>query len=161
MAMVLLINILYSYMMRHFNAKELLYAFIFHICDFDNDALYDMFVWIGHRSSICNYSVNFDPFNAEHMKYDNQNHKYGTLMHTLFISNKIRYNVGGLGQLLVILWPCLSIKANRVKKALLTHLLVSSKYGYVTKNWIEFISFEIYIYVVPLDDKRVLKISRM
>ena len=38
MAMELLINILESYMMPHFTAYELLYAFISHNCDFDNHA---------------------------------------------------------------------------------------------------------------------------
>ena len=64
-------------MMSHFNAFEQLYAFVFHICDFDNYALCDC-CW--NRSkviNICNDSVNFEHFNAEHMKHDNQNHKYG------------------------------------------------------------------------------------
>ena len=38
MAMELLIIILDPYMMHHFNANELLHAFIFHICDFNNAA---------------------------------------------------------------------------------------------------------------------------
>ena len=46
MAMELLIIILNPYMMHHFNANELLYAFIFHICDFDNQNLQQL--------SICN-----------------------------------------------------------------------------------------------------------
>ena len=41
MAVDLLINILDSYMIPHFNANELLYAFVFHVCDFDNHALCD------------------------------------------------------------------------------------------------------------------------
>ena len=32
----LLIHILDSYMMPHFNANELLYALVFHICDLDS-----------------------------------------------------------------------------------------------------------------------------
>ena len=79
--MELLIHILDSYTMPHFNANEQQYAFIFPICDFDNHALCDSYL---NRSSIYNYSVNFDLFNAEHMKHDNQNHKYGILMHTIF-----------------------------------------------------------------------------
>ena len=44
MAMELLINILDSYMMTHFNANEQLYAFEFPICDFDNHALCDSYL---------------------------------------------------------------------------------------------------------------------
>ena len=38
--------------------------------------LYLTVVRIGQSSSICNSFVNFEPFNAEHMKHDHQNHKY-------------------------------------------------------------------------------------
>ena len=75
MAMELLINILDSYMMPHFNANEQQYAFIFPICDFDNHALCDSYLNRSKVINICNYSVNFDLFNAEHMKHDNQNNK--------------------------------------------------------------------------------------
>ena len=38
MTMELSINILRFYVMPHFDANELLYAFIFYICDFNNHA---------------------------------------------------------------------------------------------------------------------------
>ena len=35
MAMGVSINVLHSYMMPHFDANEVLYVFVFHICDFN------------------------------------------------------------------------------------------------------------------------------
>ena len=72
-------------MMHHFNTCELLYAFIFHICDFDNYAWYDSPL---NRSKVTNLYVNnsvtFGPYNAGHMKHGYQNLKYGIQMNTIF-----------------------------------------------------------------------------
>ena len=76
--MELLTIILDSHMMYHFNTCELLYAFVFHTCDFDNYAWYDSPL---NRSNVTNHvndSVNFDPYNAGNMiiKISNMEYKW-------------------------------------------------------------------------------------
>ena len=78
-------------MMYHFNTCELLYAFVFYICDFDNNAWQSFELVKGHQ--YVNNSVTCDPYNAGHMKHDYQNLKYGIQMNTT-INNKIRDHVG-------------------------------------------------------------------
>ena len=77
MVMELLIIALDPHMISYFMANEIWYAWVFHICDFDHHALCDSYLNRSKVINICNYSVNFDLFNAEHMKHDNQNNKYG------------------------------------------------------------------------------------
>ena len=51
--------------------------FIFVILMTMLDVTSDSYLNRSKVTNICNYSVNFDLFDAEHMKHDNQNHKCG------------------------------------------------------------------------------------